>query len=240
MEVHVALDIYRGMVVRMTRGDPLDITIYSRNPVEKGLEMLNTGIKRIHIVDLEAAIEGKSIGYLTLETAKKLKEAGGFVTVAGGIRRASDLDAALETGADRVVVGTAIYRGDLAVEDVLRLGGEKVMLACDMRGGHVVHSGWRASTGLKIRDILRRYFKAGFRLFLVTMVERDGTMGGLDLEALSMIPEIYREYIIYSGGVSSKRDLEVLRGERFRGVVVGKAYYEGLLSPQDIASIEGI
>ncbi len=240
MEVHVALDIYKGMVVRMKRGDPRDITIYSRNPVEKGLEMLSAGIKRIHIVDLEAAIEGKPISCLILETAKKLKEAGGFITVAGGIRRVSDLDAALETGADRVVVGTAIYRGDLAVEDVLRLGRERVVLACDVRGGHVVHSGWRASTGLEIRDALRRYFEAGFRLFLVTMVERDGMMSGLDLEALSMIPKIYREYIIYSGGVSSKRDLEVLKGERFRGAVVGRAYYEGLLSPQDIASMEGI
>jgi Phosphoribosylformimino-5-aminoimidazole carboxamide ribonucleotide (ProFAR) isomerase len=240
VEVHVALDIYRGMVVRMTKGDLRDMTIYSRNPVEKGLEILNAGIKRIHIVDLEAAIEGKPIGYPALEVAKKLKEVGGFVTVAGGIRRASDLEAALGTGADRVVIGTAIYRGDLAVEDVLRLGRERVVLACDIRGYHVVHSGWRASTGLEIRDILRRYFEAGFRLFLVTMVERDGTMGGLDLKALSMIPEIYRGYIIYSGGVSSKRDLEVLRGEGFRGAVVGRAYYEGLLSPQDIASMEGI
>ncbi|MEM4970727.1 MAG: HisA/HisF-related TIM barrel protein [Sulfolobales archaeon] len=238
MEVHVALDIYGGMVVRITRGDPRDIIIYSRNPIEKGLEILDAGVKRIHIVDLEAAIEGRSISRLTLETARRLKEAGGFVTIAGGIRRVSDLESALETGADRVVVGTAIYRGDLAIEDVLRLGGERVVLACDIRGGYVVHSGWRASTGLGIRDILRRYAEAGFKLFLVTIVERDGTMGGLDLKALSMIPDIYRRHIIYSGGVSSKRDLEVLRREGFRGAVVGKAYYEGLLSPHDIASME--
>ncbi|MDT7888292.1 MAG: HisA/HisF-related TIM barrel protein [Desulfurococcales archaeon] len=238
LEVHVAIDIYRRMVVRMIRGDPRNMIIYSRDPFEKGVEILNADIKRIHIVDLEAAINRKSIGPYTLEIARRLKEIGGYITVAGGIKSIEDLNAALEAGVDRVVIGTSIYRGEIGVEDALALGGNRIVLACDIRDRYVTHSGWIAGTGLRVEEALEKYSRAGFKLFLVTVVERDGTMSGVDLEVISIIPRVYRPHIIYSGGVSSKKDLDVLRRMGFRGSIVGRSYYEGLLSPGDIAYME--
>jgi len=238
LEVHIALDIYRGMVVRMVRGDPANIIIYSRDPVSKGAEILDSGVRRIHIVDLGAALEGRSIDRGVLRVAEELKRLGGFVTVAGGMKRLSDIEETLRAGADRVVVGSAVHKGLLAAEDVIRAGAGRVVLACDVRGGLISHSGWREVSGIGLGEALRVYSRAGFELFLVTSVEKDGTIGGLDTGVLSSIPSEYRSRVIYSGGVSSRRDLEMLAERGFKGAVVGRAYYEGLVSPLDISHFE--
>ncbi len=238
MEIHVSLDIYRGLVVRMPRGDPGGIKIYSRDPLAKGLEILERGVKRIHIVDLGAAIEGRSIGRDALSIARSLKEAGGFITVGGGVREIWDLEAALDAGVDRVVLGTAIYRGTIDPLEALKKDPYRVVLAADSRGGFVVHSGWKISSGSRVDEIIERFSKIGFKLFLVTHTDRDGSLGGLDLDFLSLIPAGLRGCVIYSGGISGKRDLEILAREGFRGAVIGRAFYEDLLDPEDLAAFE--
>ncbi|GAY25801.1 1-(5-phosphoribosyl)-5-[(5-phosphoribosylamino) methylideneamino] imidazole-4-carboxamide isomerase [Desulfurococcaceae archaeon AG1] len=238
MEIHVSLDIYRGSVVRMLRGDPGSVKVYSRDPLAKGLEILDRGVKRIHVVDLEAAIEGRAIGKHVLSLVRALKDAGGFVTVGGGIRGIGDLDAAIDAGADRVVVGTAIYRGIIDPFEALERGADRVVLAADARGGLVVHSGWRISSGFTLNEILERFSSMGYKLFLVTNTERDGSLSGLDSVFVSSIPPRYRGYVVYSGGVQGIGDLEILAKEGFRGVVIGKAFYEGLIDPKDLASLE--
>ena len=239
MEIHVSLDIYRGSVVRMLRGDPGSVKVYSRNPIAKGLEILEAGVKRIHIVDLEAAIEGRSIGRSVLSIARVLKEMGGFVTVGGGIRSIYDLEAAISVGADRVVLGTAIYRGSIDPLEVIEKYGDKVVLAADARRGYVVHSGWRITSGSIVNETLDAFSSKGFRLFLVTDVERDGTLRGVDLAFLSSIKQGHRGSIVYSGGILGTRDLEILAREGFRGAVIGRAFYEGLLGPKDLVAFEG-
>ncbi|HWQ16525.1 MAG TPA: HisA/HisF-related TIM barrel protein [Sulfolobales archaeon] len=238
MEIHVSLDIYRGSVVRMLRGDPGSVKVYSRDPLAKGLEILDKGVKRIHVVDLEAAIEGKAIGGHVLSLVKALKDAGGFVTVGGGIRGVEDLDAAIDAGADRVVVGTAIYKGIIDPFEALERGHDRVVLAADARGGLVVHSGWRVSSSFTLNEILERFSSIGFKLFLVTNTERDGSLSGLDPAFVSSIHPRYRGVVIYSGGVSGTSDLGILAREGFRGTVIGKAFYEGLIDPRDLVALE--
>ncbi|MEM2301192.1 MAG: HisA/HisF-related TIM barrel protein [Sulfolobales archaeon] len=238
MEIHVSLDIYRGSVVRMLRGDPGSVKVYSRDPLAKGLEILDRGVRRIHVVDLEAAIEGRVIGKYVLSLVRALKDAGGFVTVGGGIRGIGDLDAAIDAGADRVVVGTAIYRGMIDPFEALERGADRVVLAADARGGLVVHSGWRISSGFTLNEILERFSSIGYKLFLITNTERDGSLSGLDSVFVSSIPPRYRGSVVYSGGVQGIGDLEILAREGFRGVVVGKAFYEGLIDPKDLVSLE--
>lgn len=239
MEIHVSLDIYRGCVVRMLRGDPGNVKIYSRDPLAKGLEILESGVRRIHVVDLEAAIEGRSIGRHVISIARTLKEAGGFVTVGGGIRGIVDLEAVLDAGVDRVVLGTAIYRGSIDPLDALRRGPERIVLAADSRRGYVVHSGWRVSSRSVVNDVLEGFSSMGFKLFLVTDTERDGSLSGVDPGFISSIERRFRGAVIYSGGISGKKDLEILAGEGFRGAIVGKAFYEGLISPEDLAAFDG-
>lgn len=237
MEVHVSLDIYQGRVVRMAGGDPSNLKVYSEDPLAKGLEILELGIKRIHVVDLEAALSGKHISRSTLKVAGALGRVGGFVTVGGGIRSLEDMEEALGLGVDRVVVGTAIYTGSISPREALRLGGERVVVAADTRAGVVVHSGWRSTTTLSVGGALRRFHALGFRRFLVTDTGRDGSLGGVDPALLTQIEPGLRGCVIYSGGISSTRDLEALRG--FGGVVVGKAFYEGLLTPKELVAFEG-
>lgn len=239
MEIHISLDIYRGMVVRMERGDPSRVIVYSRNPVDKGIEIIDKGFKRIHVVDLEAAIENRSISKAVIDIARILKSIGGFVTLAGGIRSIGDLEVALESGADRVVLGTAIYKGLIDPRDVLGIGDDRVALAVDTRRGVVTHSGWRAEAGMGFVEAIERYYSVGFRIFILTNTERDGVFGGVDMSIIERIPRIYRGYIIYSGGIASHQDLEILSREGFRGAIVGRAYYDGIIGPGVLKRFEG-
>jgi len=239
MEIHISLDIYKRMVVRMERGDPSRVIVYSRNPVDKGLEIIDKGLRRIHVVDLEAAIEGRSISKEVIDVARILKSSGGFVTLAGGIKSIRDLEGALGSGADRVVLGTAIYRGLIDPREALGLGANRAALAVDTRRGLVTHSGWRAEVGVGFVEAIERYYSEGFRIFIVTNTERDGVFGGVDRVIIGSIPRIYKGYIIYSGGIASHQDLETLSGEGFRGAIVGRAYYEGIIGLGILKKFEG-
>lgn len=222
--------------MRMVGGDPTYLKVYSDDPLAKGLEILDSGIKRIHLVDLEAAIAGRSTSRAVLSLAAALKGAGGFVTVGGGIRSLSDLEEALGFEVDRVVLGTAIYTGTVDPLEALGLGGERLVVAADTRGGRVVHSGWKRSSGLEFVEALERFSKMGFKRFLVTDTRRDGSLLGVDPSIISSIGPKLRGSVIYSGGVSSVGDLEALRD--FCGVVVGKAFYERLLGPDQLLVFE--
>lgn len=239
MEIHISLDIYKGAVVRMERGDPSRVIVYSRNPVDKGLEIIDKGLRRIHVVDLEAAIEGRSISRVVLDIARILKSSGGFVTLAGGIKSIGDLESALESGVDRVVLGTAIYRGLIDPRDALGIGVDRIALAVDTRRGVVTHSGWKAEVGMGFVEAIERYYSEGFRIFILTNTERDGVFGGVDRAIIERIPRIYRSYIIYSGGIASHQDLEILSWEGFRGAIVGRAYYEGIIGLEALKRFEG-
>lgn len=239
MEVHVSLDVYGGRVVRMKGGDPSTMKVYSQDPLAKGLEILEEGITRIHLVDLEAALSGKRVSSYVLRLAEALKRVGGFVTVGGGIRGIGDLELALQAGADRVVLGTALYLGLIDLGWALELGGGRLVAAADTKAGRVVYAGWRRVSQASLVEVLEGLRASGFSLFLVTDTARDGSLEGVDRSLIESVPKPLRGQTIYSGGVSSTRDLKVLAQAGFLGVVVGRAYYEGVLGAGELARFEG-
>lgn len=238
MEVHVSLDVLGGSVVRLARGDPSRATVYSRDPLSLGLDLLDRGVRRLHIVDLGAAVEGRRISDAVIALAAQLRSSGGFVTLGGGVRSEEDVEGILGLGIDRVIVGTAAYRRDFPLERILKRHGERVVVAADVRGGLVVHSGWARSSGIPLEKALEDFVGRGARIFLVTRTDLDGTLGGVDRAFLEQIPRGLRGLVIYSGGVAGRRDLEVIASLGFRGAVVGRAFYEGLLGPTDLVSLE--
>lgn len=237
MEVHIALDIYKSRVVRMVGGRPENILVYSNDPLSTGLKLLDSGLKRIHLVDLEAALETGRITENALRLAGELKSCGAFVTIAGGIRTLDDFKKALDV-ADRVVVGTGVHKGIMRVEDVISIGGDRVVLALDSRAGRLVANGWREVLPFDITERLNFYSNLGFQLFLLTDTERDGRLSGPDVKTLGSIPRELRNAVIYAGGISSINDVRLLAREGFRGVVIGRAFYEGAIGFEELLEVE--
>lgn len=238
MEIHVSLDIMGGSVVRLVGGDPSRAIVYSSDPLSLGLDLLERGVRRLHIVDLGAAVEGRRISSSVVALAAQLRASGGFVTLGGGVRSEDDVDRILELGIDRVVIGTMAYQKGFPLERILERHGERIVVAADVRGGLVVHSGWTRSSGTLLEEALRGFARRGARLFLVTRADLDGTLRGVDRAFLKQIPRDLRGLVIYSGGVAGRGDLEAIASLGFRGAVIGRAFYEGLLGPEDLAPLE--
>ena len=235
-EVYVSIDILRGRVVRLVKGDPSRAIVYSDDPVEVADRIVGGGVRMIHIVDLDAAIHGRRSD-TALRLVKRLKDLGVFISFGGGVRTLNDIAVLSGYGIDRVVVGTALHRGLIPVDRVIEILGDKAVVSIDYRSNRVAINGWRETIELSPTEAIELYIDRGFSLFLMTNIELDGTLSGLNIEALESIDKRYRGMIIVSGGVRSVSDLKTVRDLGFRGVVVGRAFYEGLISIKDILGV---
>lgn len=235
MEIIPAIDIIGGKCVRLTQGDYSQKTSYADDPVEVALRFEDAGIRRLHLVDLDGAKTRKIVnaGVLKSITEKtKLK-----VDFGGGIQSEEDLDLAFRLGAEQVTGGSiAVKNPSLFGTWLERYGGNKIILGADAKNRKIAISGWEETTEKEVITFIRDYQKAGATYVICTDVAKDGLLQGpsLDLykEILEEIPDIK---LIASGGVSSLSDLEKLGKIGVYGTIVGKAYYEGRVSLQDLA-----
>jgi phosphoribosylformimino-5-aminoimidazole carboxamide ribotide isomerase len=231
VELIPAIDLLGGRVVRLSRGAFDAVTDYGDDPVAAARRWAGEGAGRIHIVDLEAARDGRPLQGDVV--AAIVAGAGVRCQVAGGIRTAEQAAAALDAGADRVVLGSAlISRPALGAELVARHGASRIVAALDVRGGEAVGDGWVA--GARGRDVVtlaRTLADGGVRLFAVTAIARDGGLGGPDLELLAAAREaLPGATIVASGGVASLDDVRLLAAAGYQAAIVGRALYEGAFS----------
>jgi phosphoribosylformimino-5-aminoimidazole carboxamide ribotide isomerase len=222
-----AIDIRGGRAVRLTRGDYAEETVYADDPLEAARSFVEAGARFLHVVDLDGAREGHPVN---LEQLRRIAtELGVSVQYGGGLRSVKAVREALAAGAERVVVGTAAY-SDVDFVDVLLESWEpRVVVAVDVRGGHVSVAGWTKSTQMLPEDVIERLQRRGVKQFMYTNVDRDGTMEGPDLDEVRRVSSTVRGRFLYSGGISSVGDLVALKSLRLlnlAGVVSGKALYE--------------
>jgi phosphoribosylformimino-5-aminoimidazole carboxamide ribotide isomerase len=228
MELIPAIDLLGGRVVRLSRGAFDAVTDYGDDPVEVARRWAEMGAGRIHIVDLDAAREGK---LLQAAVVSRIVAAVGVpCQVAGGIRGTAEVTGALAAGADRVVLGSAlISRPELGRELVDRYGAERIVAALDVRADRAVGDGWVA--GARSADALslaRALAASGLHRFAVTAIARDGGMEGPDLELLEQVRSaVPGAAIIASGGVGSLADVRALAAGGFEAAITGRALYEG-------------
>lgn len=230
MEILPSVDLMGGKVVRLVQGDPDRAKVYSADPVATARRWEQEGASGLHVVDLDAALERGS--NLSLVEAI-LKAVSVDVEVGGGVRSLPRASRLLKAGADRVILGTAAFSDPtLPSALVKQFGGERVMAALDYREGTVVVRGWRETSKdlVQALNLLRR---KGVRKFLLTDVNRDGTLGGPDVETLRRIARTRGVEVVASGGIRGLTDLAALKQTGVTGVVVGTALYEGLFSLQE-------
>jgi phosphoribosylformimino-5-aminoimidazole carboxamide ribotide isomerase len=222
-----AIDILGGRTVRLTQGSFEDATVYDADPLDAARRWVAGGARALHVVDLDGARDGAPANNEHLE--RIAHEVDVPVQVGGGLRTIEAIEAATRAGAARVVLGTAAYRDlDLLDEAVRRLG-DRLIVSVDARDGRVASSGWTEELEVPIIEVIRRLGDRGVKRFVYSSIERDGMLGGPDLEAARAVAAMVRGSFIYSGGVASLEDLRTLGGLRqvnLIGVIVGKALYE--------------
>lgn len=228
MELIPAIDLLGGRVVRLSKGAYDAVTDYGDDPVEVARGFAADGAERIHIVDLDAAREGRPMQGDVI--ARIVDAVAVPCQIAGGIRDADAVADGLRAGADRVVLGSALISKPLLAKTLVeRHGPDRIVAAIDVRDGQALGDGWVAGArGADAIDHVVRLAEAGIRWFAVTAIARDGQMSGPDLELLEAVRKtVPNAAIIASGGVSSLADIRELASRDFKAAITGRALYEG-------------
>lgn len=233
-----AVDVADGKAVRLTQGEAGTETNYG-DPVDAALEWARQGADWIHLVDLDAAFGRGSNVAIIRKVIKQVR--GVSVEVSGGIRDDRSLEAALESGASRINLGTAALENPEWAADVIGRYGDVIAVGLDVRGTTLAARGWTQEGG-DLWAVLDRLEEAGCSRYVVTDVTKDGTLRGPNLELLREITARTPKPVVASGGVSSLDDIAALRELvplGVEGAIVGKALYAGAFTLAEALDVAG-
>jgi phosphoribosylformimino-5-aminoimidazole carboxamide ribotide isomerase len=237
-----AIDLRDGKVVRLRQGDFDRERVYAEHPTAVARDFAAAGAEWIHVVDLDGARAGERRQASAIATVVAAFEGNGpRFQVAGGLRTGEDIANVLETGADRVVIGTAALSDPAFVgAAIARHGPDRIAIALDIRDGRAIGDGWVPGTaGVPMADALARLAAVGVTVFAVTAIERDGLLGGPDLALLDACVNLTGAAVLASGGIRSIADLEAVRRLGCAGAIVGRAIYDGSLDLESAIAAMG-
>ena len=237
MEIVPAIDIIDGKCVRLTKGDYNAQKTYSDNPLDMALRFQDAGIRRLHLVDLDGARSKHIVNYPTLEAIAGHTDL--TVDFGGGIKSTQDLETALGCGAQMVTIGsTAVTEPELMTSWIEDFGQEHIILGADARDGKISVNGWKEDSELTLSDFISSYMQKGITQVLCTDINRDGMLQGPSVELYkALLKKFPGIKLIASGGVSSVQDLIDLREAGLPAAIVGKAYYEGRITLEQLSQL---
>jgi phosphoribosylformimino-5-aminoimidazole carboxamide ribotide isomerase len=225
-----AIDLKDGMCVRLQQGDMARATVFHPDPAAQAKAFQDQGFEYLHVVDLDGAIAGRPVNAAAVA---RIREAITIpIQLGGGIRDAATLQAWLDRGVDRVIIGTAAVRDPALVRDAARKFPGRVAVGLDSRDGKVAVEGWARTSALAALDLARRFEDAGVAAIIHTDIARDGLLQGLNLDATLALATAVTTPVIASGGLASIADVEALlapRARKLAGAIAGRALYDGRL-----------
>jgi phosphoribosylformimino-5-aminoimidazole carboxamide ribotide isomerase len=222
LEILPAIDVLGGRAVRLAGGKPDEVTLEGGNPSELAARLAGEGAERLHLVDLDGAFSGVP----SVELVERVAAAGSVpLQVGGGYRSLDAIAAALDAGADRVMVGTAALAPGFLEEAVGRFG-ESLVVAVDVRDGRVAVEGWTEVSELTPGELAERCASLGVARLLVTSATRDGSLSGPDLSLVENVLAAGLP-VLAAGGIATLDDLRALRRAGCEGAVVGSALMAG-------------
>ena len=227
MLVIPAIDLKDHKVVRLKQGRMGKATVYSKDTVAVAKNWVKTGAKRIHVVDLNGAFEGKPVHFD--EVARICKAFPKIeIEIGGGLRNFETVAQYFFAGASFCILGTAAIKDEPLILECCRKFPKKIILGIDAREGRVALEGWSERSAVKATDLAKKWGKKGIREIIYTDISRDGMMSGVNIEKIKQMASASPVPVIASGGVSSLDDIIKLKKMRnVSGVIVGKAIYEG-------------
>ncbi len=234
IEIIPAIDLIDGKCVRLSEGDYQRKKIYSDQPLEMAKYFEDMGIRRLHLVDLDAANVGCLIN---LPVLKSLADGTNLhIDFGGGIHKDEDIEAVFEAGAAQITAGSIAVRNPEKVKEWLRkYGGERIILGADVKNGTISINAWQKDSGIDTFTFIQSYRNSGIAELICTDISRDGLLTG---PALSLYKDILKTFpelhLIASGGVSSMKDIIDLQEAGIEAVIVGKAIYEGRITEKEL------
>ena len=239
MQILPAIDIKEGQAVRLFKGDFNQKTVVNPDVIGQSKIFAQAGIDFIHVVDLDGALDGRATNRDLI--AKLKKESGLGVEVGGGIRTLEQIEDYLAVGIDRVIIGSmAVKNSDFVKAALEKFGSDKVVVGIDAKNGMVATEGWLETSNVDYISLAKAMEKIGVTLFVYTDVDRDGTLTGPNFEHYErLVAELTTAKVIASGGIAEQSDLVKLQEIGVAGTIVGKAYYNGNISLEELKAFGG-
>ncbi len=233
-----AIDLKNGQCVRLQQGDMARATVFNLDPAAQAATFERQGFEYLHIVDLDGAFAGKPQNAEAVEAI--LKTVKMPVQLGGGIRDMATLEAWLEKGIARVIIGTAAVRDPAFVKEAAKKYPGRVAVGLDARDGKVAVEGWAETSTVTALEIAQRFEDAGVAAIIFTDIARDGLLKGLNLDATIALAEAISIPVIASGGLASIDDVKALltpRAKKLEGAISGRALYDGRIDPAEALAL---
>jgi len=235
MEVIPAIDIIDGKCVRLTQGDYARKIVYNEDPLEVAKQFEAAGIQRIHLVDLDGAKSGRVVNLAVLE--KISKNTNLVIDFGGGIKTEQTLISVFNAGANLATIGSiAAKEPETFYSWVQKYGAGKFLLGADVKNEKLAVNGWVEETDISVFDFIADNVGQGVKNIFCTDISRDGLLKGPAIDLYKKIIEKTPGVnLIASGGVSSMKDLEILKNNGCCGAIIGKAIYEGRITLKELS-----
>lgn len=240
MILYPAIDLKDGRCVRLLHGDLSKETVFNTSPADQAQQFQKQGFSWLHVVDLNGAVEGRPVNAAAV--ADIMNAISIPVQLGGGVRTMEAIEAWIEAGIDRVILGTVAVKDPALVKAAARQWPEQIAVAIDARDGMVATEGWIGASDLGVIELARRFEDAGVAALIVTDIGRDGAMVGVNVDQVGEVADAVSIPVIASGGIASVRDIELLKarpGVPIAGAVLGRSLYEGAVDPAQALKIAG-
>lgn len=239
MQILPAIDIRNGRAVRLFKGDFDQETVVNASPLAQAEIFRTAGMTYLHVVDLDGALDGQATSAPIIEEI--VAKTGLKIEVGGGIRTMTQIADYLAKGVDRVIIGSmAVKDPDFVKSALATFGPDKIVVGIDAKNGLVATEGWLETSDVDFINLALEMEKIGVRLFVYTDVDRDGTLTGPNFDHYERLQAaLTKASVIASGGIAQVSDLTTLAEIGVSGTIVGKAYYNGNVTLDELKTISG-
>lgn len=235
MKLFPAIDLYDKKAVRLFKGDYNEMTVYSENPIEIARDFEKCGAECVHIVDLEGARSGTTPN---LDIVKQIAtETSLFCEIGGGIRNMDTVEKYIESGVDRVILGTAAVTDTEFLKSALAKYKSKIAVGVDIKDGYVAIKGWTEKSRYSCFEFCKTMQDLGVETLICTDISKDGAMNGTNRELYKELSERFSLNITASGGVSTLDDVKTLSDMKLYATIIGKAYYIGAIDLKEVLEV---
>ena len=225
MRIYPAIDIKDGKCVRLLRGSFDNVTVYGDDPAEMARKWEAEGGEYIHVVDLDGAVKGHGVN---AEAIRRICESVSVpVQTGGGIRTMEDIEAKLNCGISRVIIGTKAVSDPEFIKNAVAKYGGKIAIGIDAKDGKVAIEGWEKTTEFGAVEFAEKMAELGVKTIIYTDIATDGTLAGPNVEAMKEMASRVDVDVIASGGIGNIEHIKSLSGTGVEGVIVGRALYTG-------------
>lgn len=235
--LYPAIDLKDGQCVRLLRGEMDKATVFSDSPADQARAFREAGFTHLHVVDLNGAFEGKAVNRAAVEAILTATDAP--VQLGGGIRTRAQIDAWLEAGISRVILGTAALRDPELVKEAARALPGKIVVGIDAKDGMVAVEGWAETSDMKATELAKAFEGCGVAAIVATDIGRDGLKTGVNVPFTAELANTVSIPIIASGGVASTDDIRALiaADAPIAGSILGRALYDGDIVADEVLGL---